>query len=118
MEIEKRQHVRIDMINPSEVRIYNDSVLAKEGTGRTINISKGGVLLETSFPIEKGEKVALVITLAKEFVYISGSVAHARRENDNCYKTGVAFQSIDDRGLVILDKYIKMFMKNRSKDNS
>lgn len=113
--IEKRKHVRIDMINPSEVRIYNDSILAREGKGRTLNISKGGVLLETAFPIEKGQKVALVITLEKEFVYISGSVAHTRRENNQCYKTGVAFVSIDDRGLTILDKYIKLFMKNRAK---
>ena len=111
--IEKRKHVRIDMINPSEVRIYNDSILAREGKGTTINISKGGVLLETPFPIEKGQKVALVLTLEKEFVYISGSVAHTRRENDRCYKTGVAFLSIDDRGLAILDKYIKLFLKKR-----
>lgn len=113
--IEKRKHVRLDMINPSEVQIYNDGVLAREGKGRTLNISKGGVLLETPYPIEKGQKVALVITLEKEFVYISGSVAHTRRENDTCYKTGVAFVSIDDRGLAILDKYIKLFMKERAK---
>lgn len=112
--IEQRKHVRIDMVNPSEVRIYNDNILAREGTGRTVNISRGGVLLETPFAIEKGQKVALVLTLEKEFVYISGSVAHTRCENDHCYKTGVAFLSIDDRGQLILDKYIKLFMKERA----
>ena len=80
--IEKRKHVRIDMINPSEVRIYNNDVLVKEGQGKTLNISRGGVLLETPFPIEKGQKLALVITLEKEFVYISGRVAHTRSENE------------------------------------
>ena len=42
MMIEKRKHVRLDMIKPSEVRIYNDDVLVKEGMGKTLNISRGG----------------------------------------------------------------------------
>lgn len=110
--IEKRQHVRIDAINPLEVRIYNDNILSREGQGRTLNISKGGVLLETSFPIEEGRKLALVITLGKDFLYISGKVVHSRCENEHRYKTGVAFVSIDDRGRLILDKYIKLFMQD------
>jgi c-di-GMP-binding flagellar brake protein YcgR len=113
--LEKRKHVRIDMINPSEVRMYDDDVLVKEGNGRTLNISRGGVLLETPFPIEKGQNLALVITLEKEFVYISGSVVHTRCENEHCHKTGVAFASIDDRGLILLDKYIKLFMRDQLK---
>lgn len=113
--IEKRQHVRFDAINPSEVKIYNDNVLSREGTGRTLNISKGGVLLETPFPMEKGQKLALIITLEKEFVYISGNVVHSRCDHGNCHKNGVAFVSIDDRGRIILDKYIKLFMKDRLK---
>ena len=115
MMIEKRKHVRIDMINPSEVRMYNDNILVNEGNGKTLNISRGGVLLETPFPIEKGQNLALVITLEKEFVYISGNVVHTSRENDHCHKTGVAFVSIDDTGLTILDKYIKLFLKDQSK---
>jgi c-di-GMP-binding flagellar brake protein YcgR len=114
MTIEKRKHVRIDMINPSEVRMYNDSAPAGEGKGRTVNISRGGVLLETPFPIENGQNLALVITLEKEFVYISGRVVHTRREKEG-YKTGVEFLSVDDRGLILLDKSIAMFMKDRMK---
>ena len=112
--IEKRKHVRIDMVNPSEVRIYNNNVLIQEGNGKTLNISRGGALLETPFPIEKGQSLALVITLEKEFVYISGSVVHTHCENEHCHKTGVAFKSIDDRGLAVLDKYIELFLKEKS----
>jgi len=113
MTTEKRKHFRLDRINPSEVRIYRDNVLITEGNGTTLNISRGGVLLETPFPIEKGQKLALVITLKEEFVYISGSVVHTRYE-DNLHKTGVEFVSVDDRGMVILDKYIQLFMENKS----
>lgn len=113
--IEKRKHVRIDMINPSEVRMYNDNVMAGEGKGRTLNISRGGVLLETPFAIEMGQSLALVMTLEKEFVYISGRVVHTRCEDEHCHKTGVEFLSVDDRGLILLDKYIALFMKDRMK---
>ncbi len=113
--IEKRKHLRIDVINPSEVKIYNGTIPVLEGKGKTLNISKGGALLETPFHIEKGQNLALVITLKNEFVYISGKVVHTRCENDNCYKTGVAFVSIDDTGQNILNKYIELLIKDRSK---
>ncbi len=112
--LEKRKHVRFDTVNPSEVRIYNDNVLINEGNGKTLNISRGGALLETPFPMEKGQKLALVISLEKEFVYISGNVVHTRSESADCHKTGVEFKSIDDRGLAVLDKYIKLFLAQKS----
>jgi c-di-GMP-binding flagellar brake protein YcgR len=114
--IEKRKHLRFDMINPTRVEVFNDDILTRQGQGRTINISRGGALLETPFPIEKGRKLALVVNLEKEFVYISGSVAHTRCESDGCYKTGVMFMSIDDRGMAVLDKYIKLFSSQREKE--
>lgn len=111
---EKRRHIRFDAVNPSEVSIYTNDVLVKEGQGKTINISKGGALIETDFPIDKGQRVALVITIDTDFVYISGKVAHSRIENDTTWKAGVAFLTIDATGKEILEQYISIFKKNKT----
>jgi c-di-GMP-binding flagellar brake protein YcgR len=111
---EKRKHIRFDAINPSEVSIYNNDVLVKEERGKTINISKGGALIETDFPIEKGQRVALVITIDTDFVYISGKVAHSRMENDTTCKAGVAFLTVDETGKQILEQYISIFKKSKN----
>lgn len=116
---EKRKHIRIDSVNPSNVNIYSNNILVREGEGKTLNISKGGVLLETPFPIEEDQKLGLTINLEKEFVYISGKVAHTNRQKDNSYWTGVEFFAIDETGQDILEKYIAIFMKTMpSQDES
>lgn len=111
---EKRKHIRFDAVNPSEVNIYNNDVLLKEGRGKTLNISNGGALIETNFPIEKGQRVALVISIDADFVYISGEVAHTRRESDGRHRAGVKFVTIDEMGQQILEKYISIFAENKS----
>lgn len=111
---EKRKHIRFDAVNPSEVNIYNNDVLLREGQGKTINISKGGALIETSFPIEKGQRVALVISIDTDFVYISGEVAHARRESQDKHRAGVKFVTIDEAGQHILERYIAIFADDKS----
>ncbi|MDY6903095.1 MAG: PilZ domain-containing protein [Thermodesulfobacteriota bacterium] len=108
---DKRKHIRIDSISPSNVNIYSNNILVREGEGKTVNISKGGVLLETKFPIEEDQKLGLTINLEKEFVYISGKVAHTNQQKENCYLTGVEFFAIDETGQDILEKYIAIFME-------
>ena len=104
--LEKRKHIRFDAVNPSEISIFNDNIVAREGRGKTINISQGGTLIETPFPIEKGQKLSLIINLGDEVVYISGQVAHSREEAPGTHRTGVEFFSIDETGQSILQKYI------------
>lgn len=111
---EQRKHIRFDAVNPSEVNIYNDDVLLKEGRGKTLNISKGGALIETGFPIEKGQRVALVISIDADFVYISGEIAHTSRKDKDKHRAGVKFVTIDEAGQAILDKYISIFAENKN----
>ncbi len=121
MTTEKRRHIRFDAVNPSQVNIYSDedsNVTVQEGQGKTLNMSKGGVLLETPFPIALGQKLSLIININTESVYLSGKVAHTRCEATNCYKTGIQFTSIDDKGRQILDKYIAMFMEQQEESLS
>ena len=110
--IEKRKHMRVDAVAPPEVNIYNDDVLIKEERGKTLNISKGGALIETAFPLQEGQKIALVISIKTDFVYISSEVIHTRQENASKYQSGVKFLTIDETGQQILKKYIAIFTEN------
>lgn len=92
-------------------------MLANEGKGKTLNISKGGALLETPFPIEKDQKLAMTIILDGEFAYISGRVAHSKCREKECYRTGVEFFAIDEAGQQILNRYIEAFIKTTTKSS-
>lgn len=112
---EKRKHIRFDATAPFEVCVYSDNVLATEGKGKTLNISKGGALLETPFPIRKNQKIAMTIVLDGEFVYISGKVAHTQSKSQSCHQTGVEFFAVDEAGQKILNRYIAIFIKATGK---
>ncbi|MFO8048982.1 MAG: PilZ domain-containing protein [Desulfosudaceae bacterium] len=119
--IEQRKHARFDALNPSEVSIYDadeEDEPVETGKGKTLNISRSGALLETPFPIGNDQKVSLTINLKAESVYISGRVAHTSCEAETCYKTGIEFKTIDERGRQILDKYIELFQKEQNPEIS
>ncbi len=111
--IEKRRHIRINMVTPLEVKIYSGNKLMGEEKGRTLNISQGGALIEVPFPIDKGQQVAMTISLGEEFAYISGRVIHRREEQSSTYQAGIEFLSIDETGKKLLAQYIQIFMNGK-----
>ena len=55
----------------------NDQVVS-QSMGRTLNISKGGLLLETHIPIDPQYQIAITLGLDEELVTINGKVAYCR----------------------------------------
>ena len=80
------------------------------GMGRTLNISKSGVLLETHTPpISVGSVVSLTIGFEEDVVDIKGRVVYTKESSNDMFESGIEFFDVDGHASAILEKYIEAF---------
>ena len=108
----KRQHARIDSLNLiSYVCIDETDISVMQGMGRTLNVSEGGILLETHIQIDPKHTLSLTIGLEEDLVDIKGEVAHSKPGKDDNFEAGIQFFETDEEALRVLNKYVKAFKK-------
>jgi len=106
----KRNHPRIASLNlVSYICINEDGNLVSQGIGRTLNVGKDGILLETHVQIDSHHTVSLKIGFEEELVDINGQVVYSSAGEQGMFKTGIQFFKIDEPSLNILKKYINTF---------
>ncbi len=112
---DKRYHSRIDSLNLlSYLCIDETDQVVVQGMGRTLNVSEGGILLETHIQIDSEHTVMLTMGLEEELVDIKGKTIHSSPVEDDKFQSGIYFLEIDETALQILKKYIKAFKKQYS----
>ena len=112
MGIERRKHQRFESLNLlSYVCLDENNRALDQGMGRTLNVSKGGILLETYNPIDSEHTMVLTIGLKDNMVDIKGKIVHAGTDEDGKFKSGIQFIEMDEATLLILEAYIKEFGK-------
>ena len=107
---DKRLHTRIDSLNLLSYSCTDDTgQVVIQGMGRTLNVSQGGILLETHVQIDETYTISLTIGLQEELVDISGQVVRSVPGKDDNYESGIKFHEMDEAALQLLNKYIKAF---------
>ena len=53
-----------------------------QGMGRTLNVSEGGILLETHVPIDTRHTVLLTIAMEDDLMHFKGKIAHSKERDD------------------------------------
>ena len=108
---DKRKHNRYHSLNLIHFNCLGmDRQVAKQGMGRTLNVSESGILLETNFRLAEREKVTLSIGLADETVNLEGIVVRSKPGEPERFESGIEFLAIDERDQAILNRYIQAFM--------
>lgn len=107
---EKRKHPRIGSHNlVSYVRLDEENRVSGEGMGRTLNVSEGGILLETHIPINLRQAVSLTIALEDEIMDFRGTVTYSKRRADGKFENGIRFTEDDVRKVQFLKQFITIF---------
>lgn len=107
---ERRRHQRINALNLISYSCNDESdQIVAQGMGRTLNISEGGILLETHVSIDPKNAVALSIGLEDELINIKAKVAYSKGGQGEKFEAGIEFLETDDTTIEILRKYIKAF---------
>lgn len=86
MNNERREYPkRPPSVNLVYFAVYNsNNFLKQQGMGKTINISEGGILLETYEKVIKDEKIFLSLGLKDETVDIEAQIAHESIREKRC----------------------------------
>ena len=107
---ERRYHPRISALNLISYNCIDETEqIVAQGMGRTLNISEGGILLETHIPIDPQNAIALAIGLEDELIDIKGKVVFSMAGKDEKFEAGIEFFEMPDSTLDILKKFIKAF---------
>ena len=107
---DKRKHERVRSLNLlSYVCVDENQDVVRQGMGRTLDVSEGGILLETHAPIDLRQTISLTIGLEDDMTDITGNVVYCKAGELGKFESGIEFQEKDEEGLRILKEYIKAF---------
>jgi len=96
--VEKRKHPRVDINNLVSYRCTDDSgKQTKQGRGKSVNISQGGILIETHDPFEWQDILVLSIDIEDESVSIKGKVVYCNAANFGKFRIGVQFLETNEK---------------------
>ena len=107
---EKRKSQRIGSHNLiSYVCLDENDEPAGQGMGRTLNVSEGGILLETYAPIDPQYIVSLTISLEDDLMDIRGKVVFNKERDDGKFESGIQFLAADEAKVRILRQFAEIF---------
>ena len=113
MSFQKRKHPRIDSLHLLSYSCLNDDCqLESQGMGRTLNVSEGGILLETHTAIDPDLIISLAIGLDDDVTEVKGKVVFSKEGDNERFQTGVEFIETDKKSRRLIKKYIAAFLKH------
>ena len=78
-----------------------------QGSGRGINVSLGGILIETHNPINPRDITLIVISIEDEVIYIKGRTIYCREEASGKFRTGIQFIETNEKIISFVKKHDK-----------
>ena len=109
-----RKRPRFDSINLSYIRLDQSDEVVQQAMAKTINISDGGILLETHFKIEKGTTLVASLGLRDETVDVRGKVVHVQASGEGKYVSGIEITGIESGDEGLLQEYLKTISETDS----
>jgi Tfp pilus assembly protein PilZ len=83
----------------------------KEGRGKSVNISQGGILIETYDPFEWQDILLLSIDIEDEMVSIKGKVIYCNAANFGKFRTGIQFLETNEKIVTFVEGLLETYSK-------
>jgi hypothetical protein len=99
----------------SHFSIDETGKLLSQGIGKALDISKGGMLLETPYPIESKLLSLMAVDHEGNLFEISGRLMYSRKSSTGMYLSGIAFVSNGEQVAKFVIKLVKEY--NYRKNN-
>jgi len=101
---ERRQEPRIRKLNLVQVNLFDEEGFRADlATGRTLDISHGGIRLELSHPLPLRSTVDLTLAIAGKIVDVRGTVVYLEViDGDRC-AMGIRFEELGEKAKRVID---------------
>ena len=80
-----------------------------QGMGRTLNISEGGILLESHTIIDPNYTMSFTISLEDVIMDIKGKVRFSKKRKDGKFESGIEFIDCDESKKRMLKQFSAIF---------
>ena len=108
MITDRRQYPRFETTNLISYVCFDSSGNEiSQGSGKGINLSLGGILIETHNPIKSQDITLIVISIEDEAIYIKGRTIYCREEDSGKFLTGIQFLETNEKILSFVKKHDK-----------
>ena len=106
----RRKTPRVKTQNLISYFTYNENgSLISHGLGIALDISKGGILLETPYPMESGLLVLNATDRNKNSIEVKGKLVYSKATSTGTYLCGIEFMGVDERIRNFITKLIKEY---------
>jgi hypothetical protein len=106
---EKRKFPRVTSVKLlSYVCFDEEGNPSEQGMGNTLDISLGGLLLETNVPIESRNILLQATNIREELIEIKGQIVYSRQSEPKIFHTGIRFKEKKERAREIVVDLIKL----------
>lgn len=106
--LERRKYPRIETNNRvSYVCMDDNGNPIKEGVGRAVNISQGGILIEADHSFEWQNIILLGIDIENKMNRIKGRVVYCNATDSGVFRTGIEFLEVNERILAFVIHLLK-----------
>lgn len=109
MTTERRNFIRPEALNLLDYLVVDEQ--GRQGDyamARTLNVSEGGILMETHIPLPKGQQVMVTLGLEDKLVDVMGRIVYSALISGR-HQNGVEFFHVADSDKQVLDNYVEAF---------
>jgi len=80
-----------------------------QGVGRALDISQGGILIETYTPIRTDKILLTSVDVNNDLIEITGIVAYCRESGPGIFQTGISFLEDKEKIRQIVVNLVKVY---------
>jgi hypothetical protein len=114
--MEQRKYPRVETCNLiSYLTIRENGEITDQSMGRALNISQGGILLETTRLILSEQISLMTVDLDNNLIEIKGDVIYSKDNGYGMIKNGVRFQGEHNKIIQFATQLIKVFHIRKNK---
>ena len=107
---DRRDSIRLKMDYPAlYTRFDTQGRACDQKISHSMNVSLGGVKLQSSFPVDSGETLDISMALGENLITFKGKVTYVRGSEDQGFEMGISIEDIADEDRIALRRFIYYF---------